>query len=103
MKKILEAERQAASLVTEARVYKIMLINQTKKKAEEEASALLIQAESTVAKYEEEANIQTFEIKEINSRKIKAVEQEIERQIATKKTPLIEQLIKEVSGSDRSR
>jgi conjugal transfer/entry exclusion protein len=31
MKKIVEVERQANSLVTEARVYKTMLLNQTKK------------------------------------------------------------------------
>lgn len=103
MKKIFEAEQLATSLVSEARAYKIELIKQANKNAEEEASAVLSKAESTAAKYEEETNIQTFEIREIMSREIKAIEQQIERQIATKKTPLIKQLIKEVSGSDRSR
>ncbi len=103
MKKIVEVERQANSLVTEARVYKTMLLNQTKKRAEEEASNVLAKAEAAAAQRKEETDLKTAEISEKLTSDLKQMAHDIEKQVADKKTKLIEQLIKEVSDSDRSR
>ena len=103
MKKIIEAERQAASLVTEALVYKTMLINQTKKRAEEEAASLIYEAEALGKKQEAEANAKIAEIKEKLANDLKEIEENIKKKTARKKDHLISQLIQEVTSSDRSR
>ena len=103
MKKIIVAERQAASLVTEALVYKTMLINQTKKRAEEEAASLINEAEALGKKQEAEANAKIAEIKEKLANDLREIEENIKKKTARKKDHLISQLIQEVTSSDRSR
>ena len=103
MKKIIEAERQAASLVTEALVYKKMLMNETKKRAEEEAASLINEAEALGKKQEAEANAKIAEIKEKLANDLKEIEENIKKKTARKKDHLISQLIQEVTSSDRSR
>jgi F0F1-type ATP synthase membrane subunit b/b' len=102
MKKIVEAERQASSLVTEARVYKTMLINKTKKRAEEQAASLLLNADVRCKNYEEETTAKIAAMKEEFSVSLKKIEEDINKQVSTKKAKLIEQLIVEVKTSDRS-
>ncbi|MFA5421676.1 MAG: hypothetical protein WC344_02615 [Bacilli bacterium] len=101
MKKIIEAERQASSLVTEARVYKTMLLNQTRKKAEEQAQFLLSEAERISRTNEEAAAQDIKKIADGFSSQLKALEDEMKRKVADKKIAMVKDLITEVKHSDR--
>lgn len=103
MKKIIEAERQATSLVTEARVYKTMLLNQTKKKAQDQAAVILIDAEKIRKQNEQEMNDEIAKIDDALLLALKENEKNIQKHIAGKKEVIVEQLIAEVNKSDRPR
>lgn len=103
MKKIIEAERQATSLVTEARVYKTMLHNQTKKKAQDQATVILADAEKIRKQNEEEMTAEIAKIDAALSLALKENEKGIQKHIAGKKEAIIKQLIAEVNKSDRPR
>lgn len=103
MKKIMEAERQASSLVTEARVYKTMLLNQARKKGEDQAKSLLLDAENIRKKHEQETQEQIEKTKQEFAKNIDNISNELQNQVAGKKNKLVNQLINEVMVSDRSR
>ena len=101
MKKIIEAERQASSQVTEARVYKTMLLNQTKKKAEEQAKNLLADAEAIRKQNEQEIINELANIDNVLASELKDIEVKMNKQVASKKNLMVQQLITEVKQSDR--
>ncbi len=101
MKKIIEAERQASSQVTEARVYKTMLLNQTKKKAEEQAKNLLADAEAIRKQNEQEIINELANIDNVLASELKDIEVKMNKQVASKKAQMVKQLITEVKQSDR--
>lgn len=103
MKKIIEAERQASSLVTEARVYKTMLLNQTKKKAQDQAILILAEAEKIRKQNEEETAIEIAKADAALLNALNENERNIQKQVAGKKEKIVKQLIVEVNKSDRSR
>jgi vacuolar-type H+-ATPase subunit H len=101
IKKIIEAERQASSQVTEARVYKTMLLNQTKKKAEEQAKKLLADAETIRKQNEQEILKEITNIDNVLADELKEIEVKMNKQVASKKAQLVKHLIAEVKQSDR--
>jgi small nuclear ribonucleoprotein (snRNP)-like protein len=101
MKKIIEAEHQASMQVTEARAYKTMLLNQTKKKAEEQAQKALAEAESVRKQNEQEMAAELIKIDEELNIFLEATAQKINQQVSSKKEQLIKELIVEVQKSDR--
>ena len=103
MKKIMEAERQASSLVTEARVYKTMLLNQARRKGEDKAKSLLLDAENIRKKHEQETQEQIAKTKQQFAKKIEEIANELQNQVADKKSQLVNQLVNEVMVSDRTR
>lgn len=103
MKKIIEAERQASSLVTEARVYKTMLLNQTKKKAQDQAILILAEAEKIRKQNEEETAIEIAKADAALLNALNENERNIQKQVAGKKEKIVKQLIVEVNKSDRPR
>lgn len=103
MKKIIEAERQASSLVTEARVYKTMLLNQTKKKAQDQAILILAEAEKIRKQNEEETAIEIAKADTALLNALNENERNIQKQVAGKKEKIVKQLIVEVNKSDRPR
>lgn len=103
MKKIIEAERQASSLVTEARVYKTMLLNQTKKKAQDQAILILAEAEKIRKQNEEETAIEIAKADATLLNALNENERNIQKQVAGKKEKIVKQLIVEVNKSDRPR
>ena len=103
MKKIIEAERQASSLVTEARVYKTMLLNQTKKKAQDQAILILAEAEKIRKQNEEETVIEIAKADAALLNALNENERNIQKQVAGKKEKIVKQLIVEVNKSDRPR
>jgi len=103
MKKIMQAEQQASSLVTEARVYKTMLLNQARKKGEDRAKSLLLEAENIRKKHEEETQEIITNSKQEFAKNIDNIANELKNQVAGKKNKLVNQLINEVMVSDRSR
>ena len=103
MKKIMEAERQASSLVTEARVYKTMLLNQARRKGEDKAKSLLLDAENIRKKHEQETQEQIAKTKQQFAKKIEEIANELQNQVADKKSQLVNQLVNEVMVSDCTR
>jgi len=103
MDKIMAAERRASEMVTEARVFKVMLLNQTRKHAEEKAQTMLSEAEAFRRRSEGETKRGIATIESQFSASIQSLRDEVATEAEPKRQDIIEQLIDEVNASDSTR